>query len=146
MSATPRVDAMRPHRPGPTRTAPPRPPDLFPSRGRYRSYIAFGSCGVFLMISAFYVLSSVWALGNGEAAWNANLAAYRNPLSLIYNLAALIGLVWFTLRFFRLFPKTQPSRIGPAKRPPEAVFALVLNGAFAVVSLLVVLVLWGAIP
>lgn len=146
MSASPRVDSMKPTRPGPTRTAPPRPPDQFPSQGRYRSYIAFGSCGAFLMLSGLLVLRAVWDLGNGEAAWNACLASFRNPIYVLYHLAALIGLVWFTLRFFHLFPKTQPARIGPMKRPPDALFALALNGAFAVVSLVVVLILWGAIP
>ena len=52
----PRVDAMKPSKPGPTRTAPPRPPDKFPGKGRYPSYLAFGACGAFLMISASLVI------------------------------------------------------------------------------------------
>ena len=58
-----RVDAMKPSRPGPTRTAPPRMPDQFWTQGRYRGYIAFGSCGFFLMMVGLLLLRAVWVLG-----------------------------------------------------------------------------------
>jgi fumarate reductase subunit C len=137
---------MQPSRPGRTRTADPRPPDQFPARGRYRSYILFGSCGALLMISSLLVLRAVRALGEGEAAWNGLLADFGHPLYLAYHVVALVGIVWFTLRFFRLFPKTQPARIGPAPRPPDAFFAVALNGAFVVVSAALVAILWGVVP
>ena len=145
MSATPRVDAMKPRRAGPTRTAPPHPPEQFPFRGRYLGYVAFGSCGIFFLLSGLILLRAVWALGEGPQAWQGLLEDFANPGYLVYHALALGGLVWFTLRFFRLFPKTQPPRIGPAKRPPDAVFAVALNAAFVVVSALLVLVLWGTL-
>jgi len=134
---------MKPSRPGPTRTAPPRPPDQFPGGGRYRAYVAFGACGGFLLVSGLLILRAAWALGSGPQAWQELLEGFRSPLARIYHLAALVGIVWFTLRFFRLFPKTQPPRIGPAPSPPDAFFSVALNGAFLVVSVLLVLVLWG---
>jgi fumarate reductase subunit C len=145
MSATPRVDAMKPRNGGATRTAPPHPPVRFPFRGRYLPYITFGSCGIFFLLSGLILLRVVWALGDGPQAWQQVLADFGNPLYLAYHVVALVGLVWFTLRFFRLFPKTQPPKIGPAKRPPDAFFAVALNGAFVVVSLVLVAVLWGAL-
>ena len=141
----PRVGAMQPSRPGPTRTADPRPPDHFPGRGRYRAYIAFGSCGLFLMLSSLLVLRVVWDLSEGEAAWNALMESFANPIYRLYHVLALIGLVWFSVRFFRLFPKTQPPRLGPAPRPPDAVFLVGLNGAFVLVNLLAILILRGTI-
>ena len=146
MSATPRVDAMRPRRAAATRTAPPHPPVRFPFRGRYLPYIAFGSCGIFLLLSGLILLRVVWALGDGPEAWRQVLADFGSPGYLVYHVLAFVGLVWFTLRFFRLFPKTQPPRIGPFKRPPNAVFAVLLNGAFVVVSVALVAVLWGVVP
>jgi hypothetical protein len=64
----------------------------------------------------------------------------------VFHLFALLALTWFGLRFFGLFPRTQPPRIGPFPRPPDLFFRLALNGAFALVSLAVVLVLGGVLP
>jgi len=142
----PRVDAMRPSKAGPTRTADPRPPDQFPSQGNYLPYLLFGSCGAFLILESLLLLRAVNALQDetGEA-WAAVMESFQNPVYLVWHGLAFVGLVWFTLRFFRLFPKTQPPTIGPAPRPPDAVFAVALNGAFAAVTVGLSLVLWGIV-
>lgn len=145
MSARPVVDAMKPSRPGPTRTAEPRPPDGFPRRGNYRGYIAFGFGGFFLMTVSFLVLRAVWALGNGEAAWNRVQTSLQNPLYVIFHALAFVWLSWFILRLFRLFPATQPKRIGPFRRPPDALLVAGLSGVFVVVTGVVAAILWGAV-
>jgi fumarate reductase subunit C len=145
MSARPVVDAMKPAKPGATRTAPPRPPDGFPSQGNYRAYLAFGFGGFFLFTLSLLVLRSVWAIGSGEAAWNRLQVGFQNPLYVIYHALAFLWLSWFILRLFRLFPATQPKRIGPFKRPPDAVLVAGLSGAFVVVTLALVAILWGAV-
>ncbi len=141
----PRVDAMRPSKPGKTRTADPRPPDQFPSEGNYMPYVVFGSCGIFLLLSSLIFLRVAAALGEGPEAWAALLESFKSPFYIGYHILALVALVWFTLRFFRLFPKTQPPSLGPAPRPPDAFFLYALNGAFAVVTAGLSLLLWGAI-
>ena len=145
MSARPVVDAMKPAKPGATRTAPPRPPDGFPSQGNYRAYLAFGFGGFFLFTLSLLVLRSVWAIGNGEAAWNRLQLGFQNPLYVIYHALAFLWLSWFILRLFRLFPATQPKRIGPFKRPSDALLVAGLSGAFVVVTLALVAILWGAV-
>lgn len=146
MSARARVDAMKPSRPGSTRTADPRPPDQFWTRGNYLPYVLFGSCGFLLYAVAFGVLRAVWVLGERDpAAWKALLASYAHPLYLVFHAFALVALTWFTFRFFRLFPKTQPARIGPAKPPPAPVILFALNAIFVVATLAAALVLAGAI-
>jgi fumarate reductase subunit C len=140
----PIVDAMKPDRPGATRTAPPRKPDGFPDRGNYRGYIAFGFGGFFLMTVSYLVLRAVWALGNGEAAWNRVQESLQNPLYVIFHALAFLWLSWFILRLFRLFPATQPRRIGPFKRPPDALLVGGLSTAFVVVTLAFAAILWGA--
>ena len=92
MSAVPRVDAMKPRQEGPTRTAPPRPPDQFPMGGRYRSHLLFGSCGAFLVLSGLILLRVVWQLGNGEAAFEGVMASFGNPLYIGYHLLAFVAL------------------------------------------------------
>jgi fumarate reductase subunit C len=127
--------------------APPRMPDQFWVRGRYRGYIAFGACGFFLMAVALLVLRTVWTLGHHDAAaWDALLAGYAHPVYVAFHGLALVAVTWFALRFFRLFPKTQPPRIGPLRRPPDLFFAVALNGGFALVSLVAAAILWGVFP
>jgi len=140
----PRIDAMKPARAGATRTSPARPPDGFPGANRYRAYLGFGFGGFFLFTVSLLVLRAVWALGNGEAAWNRVQTSFQNPLYVIFHAVAFLWLTWFVLRLFRLFPKTQPKRIGPFQRPPDALMVAGLSGAFVVVTLVVAAILWGA--
>jgi fumarate reductase subunit C len=142
-----RVDAMKPSRPGRTRTADPSPPPNFWTRGNYLPYLAFGACGLLLLAVGFGLLRLVWALGEGSpAAWNEILEEYRHPLYLAFHAFALAALTWFTFRFFRLFPKTQPPKLGPLPRPPDVVFLLGLGLAFTAATTLAALVLGGALP
>jgi fumarate reductase subunit C len=140
-----RVDAMKPTRPAPTRTAPPRPPDGFPRRGNYPGYVAFGFGGFFLMSVSLLVLRAVWALGNGEAAWNRVQASFQNPVYVIFHGLAFVWLTWFILRLFRLFPATQPRRLGPIRRPPDALLVGGMSAAFVAVTLAFAAILWGAL-
>jgi fumarate reductase subunit C len=145
MSARARVDAMKPSAPPLTRTADPRPPDHFPTRGNYLGYVAFGATGVLMWLGAFGVLRALRALGAGEEAWNAMQADLQHPLYIVFHAFLFVGLTWFALRFFRVFPKTQPPKMGPFPRPSDAFFAVALNGAFVVVTLAIALILGGAI-
>ena len=146
MSARARIDSMKPHHPGRTRTAPPVMPAQYWTRGRYLPYILFGSCGILIFAVAFEVLHTIWVLGNHDpAAWQALLGRLRSPLSLLFHFLSLVGLTWFGLRFFGLFPKTQPKKIMGAPKPPDLVFTLALNGALVVMTIAIVLILGGAI-
>jgi len=145
MSARARVDAMKPSAAPPTRTADPSPPDHFPGRGNYLSYVAFGATGILMWLAAFQVLRAIQALGAGEEAWNALLASFRHPAYVVFHAFLFVGLTWFALRFFQVFPKTQPPRMGPFARPSDTFFAVALNGVFVAVTLLICLVLGGAI-
>jgi fumarate reductase subunit C len=145
MSARARIDSMKPHEPGRTRTAPPIMPAQYWLRGRYLPYVLFGSCGFLIYAVAFEVLHAIWVLGDHDpAAWHAHLARLAHPAYLLFHFVALVGITWFGLRFFGLFPKTQPPRIAGAPRPPDLVFTLALNGAFVVMTIAIVLILGGA--
>lgn len=143
--ARPRLDAMKPRKPGPTRTADPRPPDKFPLGGNYGPYLLFGSCGAFLLLTSLIVIEFFWSLAGGEAKYNAFLARIHGPAYQAYFWLALVALVWFTLRFLGLFPKTQPFRMGPFKRPPDAVMLAGLYAAFVVLNLAVAVILGGVL-
>ena len=114
-------DAMKPTRPGGTRTAPPEMPPQFPFSGRYAAYTLFDITGILYLLVGLVVLRAVWALGSGEAAWREVLSQFANPLYVVFHVLTLISVVFVGARFFRLFPKAQPPRIGPVKPPSQPV-------------------------
>ena len=138
-------DAMAPSQPGRTRTAPPRRPDQFPFSGRYRAYTLFDMTGILYLLLGFVALRVVWALGSGEEAWRAALETLQSPLYLGFHLLSLASVIFVGVRFFGLFPKAQPPRIGPAKPPPPPVILTLLYGAWIGFTVVFSLILAGAI-
>ena len=123
-------DAMKPKQPGSTRTAPPVMPDQFPMGGRYLAYVLFDATGLVYLLAGFVALRVVWALGEGPAAWEEILRQLQHPLYVAFHLVALCAVVFVGVRFFSLFPKAQPPRIGPAVPPPEPVILAALYAAW----------------
>jgi len=117
--------AMHSAHSGRTRTAPPLMPDQFPLRGRYRAYTLFDLTGAVYLVMGLVMLRVVWALGSGSHAWQPLREAFASPAWVAFHCFALICVVFVGVRFFRLFPKAQPPRIGPLKPPPGlAIYAL----------------------
>jgi fumarate reductase subunit C len=137
---------MASEKPSPTRTAPPRMPPEFPLRGRYRAYTIFDATGVLYLLLGLLALRLVWALGSGPAAWDRAMEGLRNPIYVLFHLVALAGVVFVGVRFFRLFPKAQPARIGPAKPPPRPILHAGLYAAWIGITLVLLAVLGGIWP
>jgi len=137
--------AMAPAKPGGTRTAPPQLPGRFPFGGRYLAYTLFDFTGVLYVLLGLLVLGAVWSLGSGEDAWIATLERYRNPLYIGFHAIALVGVIFVGVRFFRLFPKAQPPRIGPAKPPPGPVILAMLYALWIGITALLSAVLAGGV-
>lgn len=137
--------AMAPSRPGRTRTAPPQAAEGWYAQPRMRRYLLFDATGLVYLLVGFVVLKAVWALGTGEVAWSETLDGYGNPIYLAFHLLALVSVIFVGVRFFRLFPKAQPPRIGPLVPPPRPVIHAMLYAAWIGVTLLFVAVLAGGI-
>ena len=137
--------AMQPKKPGTTRTAPPKMPDGFPGKGRYRTYVAFETTGLIYLLMGFIILRAIWQLGAGEAGWNGVMDAYRNPIMIGFHVLALVGVIFVGVRFFWLFPKAQPPRIGPVKTPPDAVLMAMLYSLWIGITLVMSWVLAGGV-
>ena len=137
--------AMRPHRPGSTRTAPPQMPPQFPSQGRYLSYSLFGATGILYLAAGFVALRALNALSRGPAEWAALQAQLAHPLYVAFHALSLVAVIFVGVRFFSLFPKAQPAKIGPAKPPPRPVIHAMLYVAWIAVSGGLALVLAGGI-
>lgn len=138
-------DAMQPPTPGRTRTAPPQKPASWGSDPNMRVYTAFGATGVVYLLLGFVALRMVWALGSGPAAWADALEDLRNPLYLAFHALCLVSVVFVAVRFFRLFPKAQPPRIGPLQPPPRPVIHTMLYAVWIAVTVGVSVVLAGGI-
>ena len=137
--------AMAPAKPGRTRTAPPQRPPHFPSQGRYRTYTIFGWTGVIYLLLGFLGIKTIWALGNGAAAWDAQLASFQHPIYLAFHALALVTVIFVGVRFFSLFPKAQPPRIGPLKPPPAPVILGMVYGLWVGVTLVFGAILSGGL-
>ncbi len=135
--------AMAPSRPGRTRTAPPRRPDQFPFAGRYRAYTLFDAPGLLYLLVGLVALRAVWALGEGAAAWQELLRQYQHPLYVGFHALCLAAVLFVGVRFFRLFPKAQPPRIGPLRPPPRPLIQGMLYAAWVGVAGLMTAILAG---
>jgi len=138
--------AMTPHRPGSTRTAPPQVPDTFWSQPRMRTYLLFDATGIPYLVLGLIVLRVAVALGRGPEAWQELMRDFSNPLYLVFHAIALISVIFVGVRFFRLFPKAQPARLGPIKPPPRPVIHAGLYAAWIAVTLALLVVLGGIWP
>ena len=137
--------AMQPPTPGRTKTAPPQTPASWGSDKNMRIYALFGATGIVYFLMSFVALRLVWALGNGRAAWASALESLGNPLFIAFHALCLASLIFVAVRFFRLFPKAQPPRIGPAKPPSGPVIHGMLYAVWIGVSVLFVAILVGGI-
>lgn len=146
MSRPAHPQAMQPAHPGPTRTAPPRIPDRFWSQPRMRRYLLFDATGFLYLLVGFVALRVVSALAKGPEAWNALLHEFAHPLYLIFHVLTLVSVVYVGVRFFALFPKAQPPRIGLAKPPPPPVIKAMLYTAWAGITAIGVAILGGLWP
>jgi fumarate reductase subunit C len=138
--------AMTPQRPASTRSAPPQLPDDFWTQPRMLTYLLFDATGIVYLLVGLLVLRVAWALGSGKPAWEALLAQFANPLYVAFHLLALLSVLFVGVRFFRLFPKSQPARIGPAKPPPRPVLHAMLYAAWIGVTLVLLALLGGIWP
>jgi fumarate reductase subunit C len=136
---------MAASKPGPTRTAPPRMPRQFPMQGRYRAYTLFDATGFVYLLLGLLALRLVWALGDGPAAWSAAMASLGNPLYVAFHALAFVSVVFVGVRFFRLFPKAQPPKIGPLRPPPQPVIIAGLYSAWILVSVAMAAILAGGV-
>lgn len=137
--------AMTPARPGRTRTAPPQAPSGWYAQPRMLKYLLFDATGIVYLLVGFVALRVVWALGSGPERWQELMRQLGNPLYVAFHALALVCVVFVAVRFFSLFPKSQPAHIGPARPPPQPLILAGLYAAWLGVTAVVVLILAGGL-
>jgi fumarate reductase subunit C len=137
--------AMAPPKPGRTRTAPPQTPSTWWGSKRILTYLLFDATGIIYFLVAFLAIRLISALGDGPIAWQAELDRLENPLYIAFHLLCLISVIFVAVRFFRLFPKSQPPTIGPLKPPPAAVIHTMLYVVWIGITVLMTAILAGGL-
>jgi fumarate reductase subunit C len=135
---------MSPPTPGRTRTAPPEMPSTWWSAPRIRTYVLFGATGFIYFLLGFLAIRLIWALGTGEAAWNAAIGTLAHPLYIAFHVLAFASVIFVGVRFFSLFPKAQPRDYG-LPMPPNAVIQGLLYALWIAVTVGFSAVLGGVI-
>ena len=125
--------------------APPPLTSDYPMGGRYRAYTLFDATGFVYLLVGLLGVRVVWARGDGPVAGAQLQSELQNPLYVGFHLLALLSVLFVGVRFFRLFPKAQPPRIGPAKPPPQPVILGGLYAAWLGVTLLMAAILSGGL-
>ena len=129
-----------------TRTLPARKPDGFPlQHGRYFWYVLFAATGLVLTVASIELMCAIGALASGFTAWQGLLGVLRSPLVLLFNVAVLVGVLYFALRFLWVGVKIPSVQLGPIPAPPPPVILVAHFAGLLVVSLAVIVVLSGVV-
>jgi fumarate reductase subunit C len=104
-------------------------------------YMAREATALFVAGYALVLLVGLVRLAQGEAAWNAWLAALKTPASIALHALMLAALIYHTWSWFRIMPKTMPLLFAGTRRVPGALItgAGLAAAAVACVSLAVLL-------
>ena len=137
--------AMTPSRPGRTRTAPPQAPTGWFTQPRMFRYLLFDATGLVYLLCGIGALRAVWLLGSGPTAWERFLRDYATAPMILLHVICLAAVIFVGVRFFRLFPKSQPAKIGPAKPPPRPIIHAALYAVWIAVSGTLALIMAGGL-
>ena len=84
----------------------------------------------------------VWALNDGPASYAAFLDWMKTPAALLFNLIAILFVLYHSITWFNLAPKAMPVRVG-GKRLPDWMVAAPNYAAWVVLSAIVAWFLLG---
>jgi fumarate reductase subunit C len=101
-----------------------------------------------LIVAAYAVvlLIGAWRLSQGEAAWNAWLAAMRSPLSIALHLLMLVGMIYHSYSWFEIMPKTMPAMFVGGKRVAASTITMFGLAAAVAAALALFAVAWVLRP
>ncbi|MEF8714463.1 MAG: fumarate reductase subunit C [Accumulibacter sp.] len=71
-------------------------------------YMIHEGTALFVAAYAGILLNGLLHLSQGEAAWNAWLAALKSPFYIGFHVLALIALTYHTYTWFKIMPRTMP--------------------------------------
>ena len=120
-----------------------RKPYVRPMAGWWRRnpvfmrYMVREASAVFLAIYAVVLLAGVFRLSQGAAAYDAWLAALRNPLAIFFHGIALLAVGYHAYTWWKVMPKTMPMLHVGGRRISEITLSAVGWAAWLAASLIV---------
>jgi len=96
-------------------------------------------------VAAYAVILCVGVvrLAQGEAAWNAWLAALRSPLSIVLHVVLLVSMAVHAKSWFEIMPKTMPMIHVRGQRLAGETITRAGWAATVAASLLLIALVWG---
>lgn len=82
----------------------------------FMRYMAREATAVCVALYALLLLAGLLCLMRGEAAWAAWVQWLRSPLSLLLHAVLLVAMVYHTLSWFEIMPKTLPMMFAGGRR------------------------------
>ena len=98
-----------------------------------------------LMLDSLALILALRALGNGVAAWHAYLAAWASPPGMVAAWVLFLGTLFFSLRWLRVGAKIPPAPVKLLLRLPTAFFLVGQFATLGLLSVVVLLILFGVI-
>lgn len=129
-----------------------RKPYRRPMAGWYRRnpffvrYMVREATALGVLAYAVILLFGVLRLSQGEAAFDAWLAALRSPASVALHGVLLAGMVYHAYTWFEVMPKTMPLMVSGGQRVTDAAIMRVGLAVAVVTNLLLLAVVWGTQP
>ncbi len=106
-------------------------------------YMIHEGTALFVAAYAGVLLTGVYRLSQGEAAWNSWLAALQSPWYISFHLLALVALTYHTYTWFKIMPRTMPPLVIGGKRQPGWVITAGGLAAAAAACLGLLALVWG---
>ena len=103
----------------------------------FMRYMVREASAVFLAVYAVILLAGVFRLSQGAAAYEAWLAALRNPLAIVFHGIALLMVAYHAYTWWKVMPKTLPMLHVGGRRISEITLSAVGWAAWLAASLIV---------
>lgn len=105
-------------------------------------YMLREATALFALSYCALLITGLYSLSQGEAAWNAWLGALTHPVCIAFHCLALAAVLYHTLTWFRLAPKIMVVRIGDWTLPQKSMLIGQWLGFAACSTTLLFVLLW----
>jgi fumarate reductase subunit C len=123
-------------------------PYVRPMRGWWRRdpfflrYMAREATALAVAAYAIVLLTGAWRLAQGQAAFEAWLLALQSPLSILLHLVLLAAMLYHSVSWFAIMPKTMPMLHVRGRRVQARTITGVGLAAVVLASVIVLVAAW----
>ena len=112
----------------------------------FMRYMVREATALAVALYATLLMAGVLCLAQGEAAWNGWLQAMRSPLSIGLHVVMLAAMIYHTLSWFQIMPKTLPMMFIGGQRVAAQTITRTGLAAAVLAALVLFALAWGLAP